>query len=350
MPSNFKIPTTYRILFFAIFILGASTVNSQDLIVLQNGNEVPAKVLEITTNEIKYKLVANPDGPVYVLSKSEIFMIKYESGVKEVFNKSTTPSPQPAPAPTPQAPAPSYSYNSTPAQTVKAPPSNYRTTKRHYISLTPLGLGMPFGRYSSTDTTGGSVNSGFATVGYSGNIEGAYFPHPNIGICAQFGLTTNGVNDSQTQTLLRNSGGNWTFNTGAWVSAYIMAGPIASVPLSGSSFDFKFLVGYVNVNSPTYDYKGTSRSGDYLNYSQSSANAESLLLMPGINYRLLLSEKIGFKFSLDLMLSTNSLQFNTTETISSNLPSIGTQSFSYSYTVPVNNVNLGIGFFVGLWK
>jgi hypothetical protein len=56
-----------------------------DLITLKNGEEISAKVLEITSIEVKYKKCDSPDGPLYVVRKSDVFMIKYANGTKEVF-------------------------------------------------------------------------------------------------------------------------------------------------------------------------------------------------------------------------------------------------------------------------
>ena len=57
-----------------------------DVIILKNGNEIQAKVLEIDAKEIKYKLLNNIDGPTRIVNKDEVFMVKYKDGFKEVFN------------------------------------------------------------------------------------------------------------------------------------------------------------------------------------------------------------------------------------------------------------------------
>jgi len=63
-----------------------------DIIVFRNGNEVKAKVTEIGTDEIKYKRCDYLTGPVMSVKKSEVFMIKYANGEKEVFElKETEP-------------------------------------------------------------------------------------------------------------------------------------------------------------------------------------------------------------------------------------------------------------------
>lgn len=59
---------------------------SQDYIMLLNGDEIKAKVLEINDKDIKYKKYSNVTGPTYTLAKSKIFLIKYSSGDKDIFN------------------------------------------------------------------------------------------------------------------------------------------------------------------------------------------------------------------------------------------------------------------------
>ena len=46
-----------------------------DLIVLKNGDEIKAKVLEINDAEIKYKRCDNLNGPLIVINKWDVFMI-----------------------------------------------------------------------------------------------------------------------------------------------------------------------------------------------------------------------------------------------------------------------------------
>jgi hypothetical protein len=74
---------------FLVLLIFAGTmfkIDAQDLITKKNGDEIRAKVIEIDSDVIKYKLYDNREGPTYVLPKSEIFRIKYESGRIEVFD------------------------------------------------------------------------------------------------------------------------------------------------------------------------------------------------------------------------------------------------------------------------
>lgn len=72
--------------------IGALQLFSQDVIFLKNGDEMKVKVAEVGTSDVKYKKFSNLDGPVYVISKSEIMMIKYENGDKDVYTAEKTPA------------------------------------------------------------------------------------------------------------------------------------------------------------------------------------------------------------------------------------------------------------------
>jgi hypothetical protein len=72
------------ILFLAI-LLNTIVVKSQDIIIKTNGDEIKTKVILIDLGIIQYKKFENLDGPLYNISKSDVFMIKYENGTKDVF-------------------------------------------------------------------------------------------------------------------------------------------------------------------------------------------------------------------------------------------------------------------------
>lgn len=59
--------------------------NAQDLLVKSNGEEIQAKILEVSPDYVKYKKFSNLNGPVFTVSAADIFMIKYEDGTKTVF-------------------------------------------------------------------------------------------------------------------------------------------------------------------------------------------------------------------------------------------------------------------------
>lgn len=63
-----------------------TTISSaQDIITKKNGDDIQAKVIEITLNELKYKNFNNLDGPIISILKSDVILIRYENGTKDVF-------------------------------------------------------------------------------------------------------------------------------------------------------------------------------------------------------------------------------------------------------------------------
>lgn len=70
-----------------VSILFSFTSRGQDVIVMRNGDEVNAKVTEVGQTEIKYVKYDNLTGPTYSVKKSEVFMIRYANGSKDVFKE-----------------------------------------------------------------------------------------------------------------------------------------------------------------------------------------------------------------------------------------------------------------------
>lgn len=74
----------FIILLFTLFC--TNLFYSQDLITLKNSEDIKAKVIEVTPTELKFKRFDNIDGPLFTLLKSEILIVRYENGTKDVFN------------------------------------------------------------------------------------------------------------------------------------------------------------------------------------------------------------------------------------------------------------------------
>jgi hypothetical protein len=72
---------------FFLVILSSINLFAQDIIILKNGDEIKAKVTEIGVREIKYKKTDNLSGPDFLILKSEVFMITFENGTKEIFKE-----------------------------------------------------------------------------------------------------------------------------------------------------------------------------------------------------------------------------------------------------------------------
>jgi hypothetical protein len=78
-----------RINLLLLFIFFTTVISAQDQLFKKDNSKLEVKVLEITPAEIKYKLKANPDGPMYVIAKHEVALIIYENGRHEAFKEET---------------------------------------------------------------------------------------------------------------------------------------------------------------------------------------------------------------------------------------------------------------------
>ena len=59
-----------------LFFSTIKSIHAQDLIVKKNNETIKAKILEVGTTEIRYKLFDSPDGPTLVINKREIKTLK----------------------------------------------------------------------------------------------------------------------------------------------------------------------------------------------------------------------------------------------------------------------------------
>ena len=76
-----------RLLFlFSLLVLLVGPARAQDLLTKRNGDEIAVKVVEITPSEVKYRRADNPDGPLISVWRSDVFLIRYANGTKEVLN------------------------------------------------------------------------------------------------------------------------------------------------------------------------------------------------------------------------------------------------------------------------
>jgi hypothetical protein len=65
-------------------MLGLS-VSGQDTLFKRNGDRIPAKVKEISSNEISYNRFDMLDGPIFKISKDDVSKIKYVNGTVDTF-------------------------------------------------------------------------------------------------------------------------------------------------------------------------------------------------------------------------------------------------------------------------
>ena len=75
-----------NLILILLFLVATYSCFAQDIIRLKSGDEIKAKVIEITSNQIKYRDFINPDGPIKSIYITKVSVITYENGTREVFD------------------------------------------------------------------------------------------------------------------------------------------------------------------------------------------------------------------------------------------------------------------------
>jgi len=83
-----------KVVAIAVCLAVSVTMFAQDIITLKDGTEIRASVLDVEGVDVKFKKFDNINGPSYLLAKSEIFMIKYADGTKDIFTSGQQTSTQ----------------------------------------------------------------------------------------------------------------------------------------------------------------------------------------------------------------------------------------------------------------
>ena len=69
-----------QLVIILFLFIGILNLSAQDIIYKKDKSEIKAKVTEIGLDEIKYKMFDLQDGPDIVISKSDIWKIKFNNG------------------------------------------------------------------------------------------------------------------------------------------------------------------------------------------------------------------------------------------------------------------------------
>lgn len=76
-----------KILLLIVALVAAAAVDAaaQDVITMRTGEDVKAQIVEVTDDAVKYKKENLPDGPLFTISKSQVLMVTYSDGSRDVF-------------------------------------------------------------------------------------------------------------------------------------------------------------------------------------------------------------------------------------------------------------------------
>ncbi|MBQ7462089.1 MAG: hypothetical protein IJS63_07515 [Bacteroidaceae bacterium] len=77
-------------LLFILLLLCSASAFAQDVIVKKDGSTVVCRVEKVSDTDVTYKLWTDLKGSSYVIDKSLVSAINYESGKKETFSETTS--------------------------------------------------------------------------------------------------------------------------------------------------------------------------------------------------------------------------------------------------------------------
>ncbi|NBW37133.1 MAG: hypothetical protein EBR30_19345 [Cytophagia bacterium] len=247
------------------------------MIIKKDGSEISAKVVEVEDLKIKYRRFdQGATGPIYSITKTEVFMIRYEDGTKDVFGaaqpSTTTPAQTSTPTNTTEQPVPARANPvSVPAvtpQSTYTSTSNAATSSRFFISYAPgtyAGLGI---------SMGGLTNKG--ALYFTGRFSGNSFGEVSI-----YEMTdADGIDDD---FWIWQYTGNYEYRRGSFLLGYMAN---LGGDLDGTSIHGYFGIGYGYAHY-MYEYEqigdsGTSYGYEWIKYtdvSKSSVEAEFGMLV-----------------------------------------------------------------------
>ena len=76
-----------KLILFACVITVTTSLWAQDIIVTNDAKKIDAKILEVSSSEVRYKELDNPKGPIFILRADEINSIIYANGKVVLYNK-----------------------------------------------------------------------------------------------------------------------------------------------------------------------------------------------------------------------------------------------------------------------
>lgn len=143
-------------IFIALFFISL-ILSAQDTIYKSDGTEIQAKVIEITMDVVKYKKFSNLDGPTYNIAKSDVFMIVYDNGEREVFKKTEEPPPPPEPVEKPATPPQ--------PETPPPPPQQNQYSQQMSQPATLFSIMFKLGYYSPAEEIIDKIYGGGLMIG-----------------------------------------------------------------------------------------------------------------------------------------------------------------------------------------
>ena len=205
------------ILLIVLLALLGSAAHAQDLLTKRNGDEQLVKVLEITPTEVKYRRADNPDGPLISVWRSDVFMIRYANGSREMFGTGAA-APQSVMYPLPKM---------DPTTTTLTPPAPGTAATAPARTGSPTEVGVPV--ISNKDPNDAFLGEAIHLDGP--RIGGTFLSHGVVNKAQENGTT---LNPFLTQF-------GWQFESRLFRLPNGVSGLVEFVPLVGGLEQGKFL-------------------------------------------------------------------------------------------------------------
>lgn len=325
-----------------------SPVWAQDQIVLKNGDDIPAKVLEVTKDEIKYKKQSNPDGPTYTIDKDFVFFVKYANGEKDMFSE----KPEPVQS-TPSNAASANTQKVRPEENKESAKEKKDVRHGHFITAYG-GASFPIGPFASTSAS--QSTAGFATIGYHLGIQGAYFPIPYVGLGASVGFIGNPLDDQKYKAGLLQT---WGLNAGSfstplkasssshWNNIYFTFQPHFQYPTKLVNIALTGHVGGMQIISPgvdvTYGYQS-----EFYKVRVVPSSTTAFAYGGGLDFRFRVTDRISIAVGGSFLASETTVDFQYNYTRRS--PSYAYQEVKESGKASVMVITANAGITINLDK
>ncbi len=167
----------YMFLLCAIFGLKAF---ANDVIVLKDNTRIDAKIEEVSSSAIKYRMVSNLDGPVFVQETDQIAVIIYDNGTVKTYNNADS---KPASAKQASTASAATAANSKAEEPAAEDPANDKKIKFNPTPSDKFVVGLTVGYVSKSvkETDGVETEKGSFLLGRHGKTTPVM----------RFGLTIN---------------------------------------------------------------------------------------------------------------------------------------------------------------
>ena len=296
-----------RFFFLTLLVSIALHVAGQDVIRKTDGQSISCTVIGVTSKDVKYKKPGPENREVFSIGLDQVVEVKRAGEV--IY-------------PDPDRDKEKHAF--------------FQDESPNFITFS-LGGSMPIGLFA--EQAGGGA--GFATSGFSWQLEGAKFFKPFLGIGIKVGSFSNLTNETAWQAQLRdlNPGIDLILNSGGWTNSYVLIGPTYALVSDRVILDLDLTVGLVNTTDPKFDisfFEGPS----FIQQASQQTVTSSFGFGVGTKVRFALTQTLGLRAGADYMIAQPQIVTPIVQTRDGMLDARGT--LSYQQSIAVVNLNGGL--------